>query len=40
MAVGHHRLAALESLGETNIPIRIHPEIDDAGLRLQLKIGG
>ncbi len=36
---GHHRLAALERLGETNIPIRIHPEISDEGLRKMLKIG-
>jgi len=36
---GHHRLAALELLGETNIPIRIHPQIADEGLRKMLKIG-
>jgi len=36
---GHHRLAALEKLGETNIPIRIHDFIADEGLRKLLKIG-
>jgi hypothetical protein len=36
---GHHRLAALEKLGETNIPIRIHSQISEDGLRLYLKIG-
>ena len=36
---GHHRLAALELLGETNIPIRIHPQLADEGLRKMLKIG-
>jgi ParB-like chromosome segregation protein Spo0J len=35
---GHHRLAALEALGETRIPIRIHDYLPDEGLRLQLKI--
>jgi len=36
---GHHRLAALEKLGETSIPIRIAPTISLDGLRLMLKIG-
>lgn len=36
---GHHRLAALEKLGEKVIPIRIHSSISDEGLRLYLKIG-
>jgi hypothetical protein len=36
---GHHRLAALEELGEKTIPIRITTKIRDEGLLLQLKIG-
>ncbi len=38
---GHHRLAAMEKLGQTTVPIRIRDfsEIPDEGMRLMLKIG-
>lgn len=38
---GHHRLAAMEQLGESTIPIRIsdYTEIPEHGMRLMLKIG-
>jgi len=36
---GHHRLAALEQIGETSIPIRIQKEMTPESLRLNLKIG-